>query len=341
MDFQLTRTQQMTQREMGEFVRKEVVPLARQWDQDGTFASAHYQQALALGIMDMTLPETLDGTGEDFLCFIMALEAFAHGSAALALSIGVTESLLHFLYRYGGPHQQQQYMLPLHRGEIMGALANMPDQNGTAAADPLRVHRHGSDYRLNGMLPYVPHAPVADMALLFAPTEDGELLACIVDRGAAGFSVSDSVALMGFRGFPMGRVEIKDVQVRPDQILGRGGLGGSIFEALLSRTQIVVGAIALGIAQAALEAAAGHSKARVQFSKPLAQMQATQNKIADMAVGISAARLLVYQAADESAAGVSTTAAAMAKVTAAEVAMEMALARDVSIRFETCKGEEI
>jgi alkylation response protein AidB-like acyl-CoA dehydrogenase len=120
----------------------------------------------------------------------------------------------------------------------------------------------------------------------------------------------------------LGCFKLEDVQVGSDQILGRGVLGDSVFEALLARTQIVTGAVALGIAQAALEAAAGHSKARIQFSKPLAQMQATRNKIADMAAGISASRLLVYQAADKSATGVPTTAAAMAKVTAAEVAME-------------------
>lgn len=324
MDFQLTRTQQMTQREMREFVRKEIAPLAREWDENSAFPMAHYQQALTLGIMDMTLPETLGGTGEDFLCFIMALEAFAYGSAALAHSIGVTETLIHLLSRFGDERLQGQYMLPLLKGEALGALSFPAREAGLNAGVPLLAVSKGSDYSVTGTLPYVPHAPLAGMAVLCAQTDDGEALAFIVDSGTEGLAVSNSETLMGVRSFPMGRLDLREVYVRRDHLLGQKDMGSTIFNVLQSRIQTIGGAVALGVAQAALEEAVGHSKARVQFSKPLARMQATQNKIADMAAGIAAARLLIYQAADDLAHDTPTTKADMAKVMAADLAIATA-----------------
>jgi alkylation response protein AidB-like acyl-CoA dehydrogenase len=139
-----------------------------------------------------------------------------------------------------------------------------------------------------------------------------------------GFKVHESEKLMGVRGFPVSRLEIKDVRITRDHLLGQEGKGRSIYNALVTRSLAAVGAIAVGISQAALEAAVSHSKSRVQFGKPLARMEATQNKIADMTAGIEAARLLVYQSAffqEQSRA--SSQHAAMAKLIASDLALEI------------------
>jgi alkylation response protein AidB-like acyl-CoA dehydrogenase len=123
MNFQLTKTQLMTRRAMREFVRKEVVPLAPELDENAEFPLANYKQALELEVLDITLPEALGGIGDDFLNFIIALEEFGCGNAALAYSISVTEAIIHLLCRYGSKNQQEKYIHPLRTGEAFGAPA--------------------------------------------------------------------------------------------------------------------------------------------------------------------------------------------------------------------------
>ncbi len=297
MEFQLTKIQKMTRRAMREFVRQEVVPLAQALDETSEFPSANYQQAFGLGIMDMALPESMGGLGEDFLGFIIALDEFAYGNAALAHSISVTEAALHLLYQYGTQKQQQRFIARLHAGEILAALpTEVSDADGRSTGS-LRAEFDENGYRLNGSLLQVAHAPIADIAIVFALTANGTPSAFIVDRQMTGFKATRHDALMGMRSFPMGRLKLNDVHVTHDDLLGAEGNGGAIYGELLRRSETAIGAIAVGISQAALEEAVRHCKARVQFGKPLAKMQATQNKIADMAAGVEAARLLVYQAA--------------------------------------------
>jgi len=317
MNFELTKTQQMTRRAMREFVRKEVVPLARELDENAEFPLANYKQALELEVMEITLPEALGGIGDDFLSFIIALEEFAYGNAALAHSISVTEAIIYLLCQYGNNDQLKKYIHLLMAGEAFGAAA-MVVSDGTVQA----VH-DGDDYRLNGTLGFVPHAPMADMAVVSATLGDGNVSAFILEKNTSGIKVHEPELMMGVRGFPVGRLEMMDVCVTRDHLLGEEGDGNSIYDALITRTIAAGGAIAVGISQAALEAAVSHSKNRVQFGKPLARMEATQNKIADMAAGVESARLLVYQAAfflEQSKA--SSQQAAMAKLIASDLAVE-------------------
>ncbi len=323
MDFQFTKTQQMTRQAMREFVRKEVVPLAPELDENAEFPLTNYKQALELEVMDITLPEALGGIGDDFLSFVIALEEFAYGNAALAHSISVTESIIHLLCRYGSKDQQEQYIHPLRAGEVLGAPAMGMSDADSVSGGAVQAVPDGDDYRLNGTLGYVPHAPLADMAVVFAVLGDENVSAFILEKQMPGFKAYEPEMLMGVRGLPVGRLEIKDVRVTRDHLLGKEGMGRSIYDALVTRTLAAVGAIAVGISQAALEAAVRHSKNRVQFGKPLARMEATHNKIADMTAGIEAARLLVYQAAFFLAQEKqSTHQSAMAKLIASDLAVE-------------------
>ena len=158
----------MTRQAMREFVRKEVVPLAPELDENAKFPLANYKQALELEVMDITLPEALGGIGDDFLSFVIALEEFAYGNAALAHSISVTETIIHLLCRYGSKDQQKQYIHPMRAGEVLGAPAMGMSDADSVSGGAVQAVPDGDDYRLNGTLGYVPHAPLADMAVVFA-----------------------------------------------------------------------------------------------------------------------------------------------------------------------------
>ena len=324
MDFDLTPSQKMTQRAVREFVRKEVVPMSQELDENGEFPIALYRQALALDVLDLTVPEALGGIGDDTLGFVMALEEFACGSAALAQSIAATEAMVFMLSRYGTPQQQDTHLPGLLAGERFGATAIRPPEAWTDPAGSVQAVPDADGYRLHGTLDYVPFAPVADLAVVFTAIKDTGICAIIIDNQSPGWLASEAESLMGVRGFPLGRIELNDVPVSADHLLGGTLIGQEVFDGLLSRCETAAGAIALGLSRAALEAAVRHSKARIQFGKPLAEMEATQNKLADMNTGIQSTRLLVYRAAlslkEAKSAGPQS---AMAKLTASELALEI------------------
>ena len=261
--------------------------------------------------------------GDDFLSFIIALEEFACGSAALALSISVTEAVNHLLYRYGS-RDQHKYIEALRKGEVFGAVALDVSGFDTNASCQVRNASGNSETILNAVYPFVPNAPLADMVVIFAKTDAGSDCSFILDRHTAGITVAESAPLMGLQSLAGGRLELKDVRIRVDNRLGGENQGEAVFEGLEMRTQIAIGAIAVGISQLALEEAVTHAKNRIQFGKPLARMEATRNKIANMASGIEAARLLVYRAAALIDQGKhSAYSAAMAKMIASDLAVEV------------------
>ena len=328
MDFDLTPSQQMSQKAVREFVRKEVFPLSQQLDENDEFPVALYRQALALDVLDLTVPEALGGMGEELLSFVMALEEFAWGSPALAHSIAAGEAILYLLSRYGSNQQQDRYLHALMAGEIFGAAAVWRSEAVTGPAAPVRAVQAGDGYRLNGTLNYVPFATAADLAVVFAAINDNvndhgnDITAVILDKQTPGWTASETASLMGVRGFPLGRIDLNDVAVSGEHLLGGGKTGREIFDDLLRRCETAAAAIAVGLSRAAMESAVRYSKARIQFGKSLAEMEATQNKIADMAAGIQSARLLVYHAALslEKAASAGPQSA-MAKLTASELAV--------------------
>jgi alkylation response protein AidB-like acyl-CoA dehydrogenase len=321
MDFDLSASQRMTQRAVREFVRKEVAPLAPEVDENDRFPIDVYRKALELEVLDITVPEALGGIGDDYLSFVIALEEFACGSAALAHGIAATEAILYLLSAYGSKQQQDLYLPRLLAGQCFGAAAIW---RPGAAAGPVRALPSANGYRLDGRLDYVPFAPVADLSVVFATEEKDGVSAFILDKQMPGVTASASDALMGMRGFALGRLELKDVPVLKNHLLGRSRKGREIFDDLCRRSETAVSAIAVGLCRAALIAAVTHSKARIQFGKLLSEMEATQNKIADITAGIESARLLVYKAAcslENVKTAVSQTA--MAKITASQLAVEI------------------
>ena len=323
MNFELTKTQKMTRQAMREFVRKEVIPLAQELDEKAEFPLANYEQALKLEILEITLPEELGGIGEDFLSFVIALEEFACGSAALAFGICISETINHLLGRYGN-RDQQQTIEALRKGEIYTAAA-FGDAHLKIEPVALKEDTSGlNGYLLNATYPYVPCAPLAEMIVIFANVESGEDYVFLLDCQEAGIGVDETVPMMGLQSLPVGRLTLNDIHLSDESLLGSPKQGRAITKVFETRSLITTGAIAVGISQAALEEAVKHARNRVQFGKPLAQMGATRDKIADMAAGIEAARLLVYQAAFMLGEGKpSAHHAAMAKMIASDLAVEI------------------
>ena len=322
MNFELTKTQKMTRQAMREFVRKEVIPLAQELDEKAEFPLTNYKQALELEILEITLPEELGGIGEDYLSFVIALEEFACGSAALAYGICISETINHLLGRYGNK-DQQQYIEALRKGEKFTAAAFGDADLKTEPAAPKEDTSGLNGYLLNAIYPHVPCAPLAEKIVIIANAESGEDYAFVLDRQEAGIGSDEALPMMGLQSLPMGRLTLNNIRLSDDSLLGGPKQGRKVREVFEMRSLIATGAIAVGISRAALEEAVKHAKNRVQFGKPIAQMEATRNKIADMAAGVEAARLLVYQAAFMLGRGNSSAhQAAMAKMIASDLAIE-------------------
>ena len=323
MDFQLTKIQRMAKSAIREFVRKEVLSLAQELDEKAEFPWKNYQQTVDLGVMDMTLSEDMGGSGTDFLSFIVALEEFARGSAALANSIALTEMIVHLLHVYGTPTQQKKFIPGLIGAKLIGAVAL--DEMATEVGSNLPMHStsDGSDYVVSGSARYIPNAPLADIAIAFARTGHDKISAFIVEKASAGFTVGKAENMMGQRSLPLAEMTLADVKVPAANRLGNEGDGASMRDDCLSRMRVSAAAVATGIAQAALEEASKYSKQRIQFGQPLSNFQAIRNKIADIAAGTEAARLLVYQSAFLMDQGQkSDKQSAIAKVFAADVALQ-------------------
>jgi alkylation response protein AidB-like acyl-CoA dehydrogenase len=323
MDFQLTKIQRMAKSAIREFVRKEVLSLAQELDEKAEFPWKNYQQTVDLGVMDMTLSEDMGGSGTDFLSFIVALEEFARGSAALANSIALTEMIVHLLQVYGTPTQQKKFIPGLIEAKLLGSVAL--DEMATEAGSNLPMHStsDGNNYVVSGRARYIPNAPLADIAIAFARTGHDKISAFIVEKTSAGFTVGKAANMMGQRSLPLAELAMADVKVPAANRLGNEGDGAAMRDDCLSRMRVTAAAVATGIAQAALEEASKYSKQRIQFGQPLSNFQAIQNKIADIAAGTEAARLLVYQSAFLVDQGQkSDKQCAIAKVFAADVAVQ-------------------
>lgn len=320
MEFNLDTVQMMTQKSMREFVHKEVMPLGRELDEQAEFPNRLYRQTVDLGVLDMTLTEKRGGSGTDFLSFIIALEEFACGNAGLANMIAQTELIVHLLSRYGSELLQDMYISRLVNAEAVGTVILNSGGQGTVDR-PVEIDMRGKNYLLNGSARYLAAAPLADMAVVFAQHSEESLSVLTLDTTIDGVTAGKPTDMMGQRSLPIGDLVLDDVVVPPDALLGDEGQGREILSDALSRLRTATAAVAVGVAQAALEEATRYSKQRVQFGRTLSTFDATCNKVADIAVGIAAARMLTYQAACAIDQGAKPEKpSAMAKLFASDVA---------------------
>jgi len=310
-----------------DFAEKDVAPLAAELDEKGEVPFENIKTMGRLGLLGLTAPEEYGGCGADTISYVIAIEELSKACASTAIVMAVQNSLVNYgLAKFGTEEQKQKYLTRLVTGEWIGAFAlTEPGAGSDAAAQRTTAVRDGDDYVLNGSKCFITNGGFADVVIVFAMTDKSRgtrgISAFIVEKTFPGFSVGKEENKMGIRGTNTSELIFEDCRVPAENLLGKEGQGFKIAMVTLDAGRIGVGAQAVGIAQAAFEAAAEYAKTREQFGGPISRLQAIQWMIADMATRIEAARLLVYNAALKKDSGERfTKEAAMAKLYASETA---------------------
>ncbi|HUQ31668.1 MAG TPA: acyl-CoA dehydrogenase [Pyrinomonadaceae bacterium] len=330
VDFELSEEQRMVQSSVREFVAGEIAPRAKEYDEKSLFPREQLKGLAELGLMGMIIPEEWGGAGFDTVAYALALEEIARADASVCVIVGVTNSVCCYpILSFGTDEQKRKYLTPLARGETLGAFCLSEPQAGSDATNlRTRAVRDGDSYVINGTKSWVTSGGEAHTYIVMAVTgrDDAEskskVTAFIVEGDTPGLTVSSIEHKMGQRASQTAEMSFADVRVPAANVLGGEGQGKRVAFNSLDNGRIGIGALSTGIAQGALDEATKYAKERQAFGQPIAEFQAIQFKLADMATETDAARLLTLQAAAMKDAGKKQTGyyAAMAKLFASETA---------------------
>jgi butyryl-CoA dehydrogenase len=322
MDFELSAEQHEIKTLTREFAEAEIEPHAAEWDREHRFPRELYDRLADLGLMGVCVPEDLGGAGADFLSYILVLEELSRADAGVGVTVAVHTSAATLpIVVNGTPEQRERHVPPLARGERLGAFALTEAESGSDAASlRARAERDGDGWRITGRKQWATNARFAGTIIVFARTDAG--ISCfVVDGDSEALEVSKEEEKLGLNSSSTADVVLDGVPVDADRLLGEEGKGFAIAMQTLDGGRIGIAAQAVGIAQAAYDAARAYALERRQFGKRIADFQAIQWKLADMATEIEAARMLVYRAAWLREQGQPhTEAGAMAKLFASSVA---------------------
>jgi alkylation response protein AidB-like acyl-CoA dehydrogenase len=310
-----------------QFATAEVAPRAASIDEQDAFPRDLIARAGALGLMGVTIPDAWGGAGQDDVAYVLALEAVARASATVAVILSVNNSLVaETILRHGSDAQRHQWLRRLARGEAIGAFALSEAQAGSDAANQqATATADGIGYRLRGTKVWVANAEAADVVIVFASTQPElrgrGISAFLVPMDAPGLVRRNRADSLGVRGLGCMDLVLEDVVVDSSHLIGQPGQGFAIAMEALDGGRVAIAAQALGVGEAALQEALGYAKRRVAFGQPIAQYQAIQFMLADMATGLEAARMLTWKAAAARVRGQrGTLDASMAKLAASEAA---------------------
>ncbi|HEV8251923.1 MAG TPA: acyl-CoA dehydrogenase family protein [Candidatus Limnocylindria bacterium] len=330
MDFALSAPHTEIRRTVRDFAEREILPVADEMERRGEFPTEIIRKAAGLGLLGVPYPEEVGGTGLDTLAYAITIEELSRVSGSVGIIVSAHTSLgCAPLFTAGNPEQQERFLRPLASGAKLGAYGLTEagagsDSRGTRT----RAHRDGDEWVLSGSKRFITNAGVAETYIVTAVTDrnadSGKISAFIVEAGTPGFSIGRMEEKMGLHASNTGELLFDECRIPVSNLLGEEGEGDRLFLKTLDGGRIGIGAMALGIAQAAYEAASAYAKERQQFGRPIASFQGIAFKIADMATQIEAARLLVYRAAWLKDRGEPySTEAAMAKLFASEVARQV------------------
>ncbi|MBP1464663.1 acyl-CoA dehydrogenase [Candidatus Chloroploca sp. M-50] len=303
MHFALTDEQELIRRTMREFAEKEIAPRARQVDETGEFPHATFAAMARTGLMGLPFPETYGGAGADTVSTAIAIEEVARvcGSTALAYAahMGLGSAPI---YMFGTEEQKQQFLVPAARGDYLGAFGlTEPHAGSDAGATRTTAVLAGNEWVINGQKMWITNAPLAGHLIVTAVTDPDRgkngISSILVPRGTPGLSFGKHEPKMGLRGSVSTAVMLEDVRVPKENLLGTRGRGFVQFLQVLDGGRIGIGAMAVGLAQGAFEAAIRYARERETFGKPIGAHQSVANLIADMEVGLQTARLAIYHAA--------------------------------------------
>ncbi len=303
MNFDLNEEQEMVRNSIREFAQNEIAPVAREYDEQEKFPREQLEGLAELGLMGMIIPEEYGGAGFDSVSYALALEEIARADASVAVIVSVTNSVCCYpILSFGTEEQKQKYLVPLAKGEKLGAFCLSEPQAGSDATGlKTRAVEDGDFYVLNGTKSWVTSGAEAEVFIVMAITgeKDGkkEITSFIVEGGANGFTVASHEHKMGQRASQTNEMSLVDVLVPKENVLGGVGRGMRVAFSSLDNGRIGVASLSNGIAQAALEESLKYAKDRTAFGKPIAEFQAIQFKLADMATETEVARLLTLRAA--------------------------------------------
>src|SRR5262250_1538316 len=331
MDLALTEDQLLLQKSVREFAECEVKPRARELDETGRFPRDLFTKAAELGLTGVALPENEGGAGFDHISYTIVIEEISRCCASTGVILSVQNSLYcHPIHRYGTDEQKKNFLLPFARGEQIGCYALTEPQAGSnAAALQTKAVRRGDTYIVNGTKAWITNGGAADAALVYVNTDPAKgekgITALVVEKGTPGFKVGKEEKKLGINATACSELVFTDCVVPVGNRIGNEGEGYKVALSTLDGGRIGIAAQAVGIAQGAFEAAVKWSQERMAFGRPIAQFQAIQFMLADMATEIDAARLLVRKAAwKQDSGGRFSQEAATAKLFASEMSTRVA-----------------
>lgn len=328
IDFDLTEEQKLLQQTIREFAAAEIAPGAAERDETMRFPHELIPQLAALKLLGIAMPEQYGGAGLGAMEAAIILEEIARVDGATALIVASHNSLctMH-LYRFGNEAQRQRYVVPLAKGEKLGAWAlTEPGSGSDAAAMETSAALQGDHWVLNGSKLFITQGSVAGVYVITASTDRSQgtrgISAFVVEAGTPGLTVGKVEKKLGVRASDTAALHFDQLKIPKENLIGTLHRGFDDVLQILDGGRIGIGAMAVGLARAALEDSVEYSKERSQFGKPIGDFQAIQWKLSDMATEIDAARLLVYRAALLKDAGEDyKQAASEAKLFASEAAM--------------------
>ncbi|NLA75679.1 MAG: acyl-CoA dehydrogenase [Deltaproteobacteria bacterium] len=304
MDFKLSEEHQMIRDMCRKFADQVLKPKAAEYNREHKFPAKAIEQLGEMGIMGIVYPEEYNGAGMDYISYAIAVEELSRGGASTGVTVSAHNSLcLSPIYYFGTEEQKKKYLPKLCSGEHIGCFGiTEPGAGSDVSGTATRAELKNGKYVLNGAKSFITNGGVAHIAVIMAKTSKDAghrgLSMFIIEKGTPGFSVGKVEDKMGILSSSTTELVFEDCEIPEENLLGKEGQGFKIAMHTLDGGRVGIAAQALGISQAAMEEAIAYSKIRKQFNQPIAEFQAIQWMIADMATDIEASRLLTYQAAD-------------------------------------------
>jgi alkylation response protein AidB-like acyl-CoA dehydrogenase len=332
VDFTFSDEQKHLRKSVREFAEGEIAPHVMEWDEVSHFPTELLPKLADMGLMGVIFPEQYGGAGLGYIEYATVIEELSRVDGSIGLFVAAHNSLCsNHIYKFGTEDQKKKYLVPLAQGKKLGAWSlTEPEAGSDAGGTRTTAVRQGDHWLLNGSKTFTTNGTYADICVAMAVTDKSKdshgISAFLLEKGTPGFRPGKKENKLGMRASDTSEVIFSDCRIPAGQLLGSEGEGFIGSLKILDGGRISIAALALGMAQGALEAATNYAKQRKQFGKTISEFQAIQFKLADMATQVEAARLLVYQAAwlaDQKNVRF-TRESSMAKLFASEVAVRVA-----------------
>src|SRR3982751_863717 len=330
MNFELSEEQRQIKFSVREFAESEIHPHVMEWDETQHFPDELRPKLAELGLLGVTFPEQYGGAGMGYVEYATIIEELGRVCGSVGLSVAAHNSLCsNHIYMFGSEEQKQKYLVPLATGESFGAWGLTESQAGSdSAGTRTNAVRSNGGWKVNGSKNFITHAIACNTLVAVAVTDKSKgnrgISAFVFDKSMEGFRSDKKENKLGMRASETASVVFEDCYVPDENRLGNEGEGFLQAMQVLDGGRISIAALAVGIAQGAYESALRYAKERHQFGKPIAEFQAIQFKLANMATQIDAARLLMYRAAWMKDEGKKTTKqSSMAKLFASEISVNV------------------